>query len=189
MNASQALRGLRLVRRRRVPSSSTSEPSANAARRRQPTTPGQLIIPSIMARTTRRLSFDTRGLERGSSEEVSIGAYARRQRRRRVLVGVFGGALIVGALTLYSLLKPPGHAAQGDRYAVRVRCAMCGHIATVRVRFDQTFPMQCPKCKAPACQAMWQCRQCGHQFVPEQPGLPVSCPECGSDQVGSAVAP
>ena len=129
------------------------------------------------------------GLERGSSEEVSVGAYARRQLRRRVLVGVFGGALIVGALTLYSFLKPPGLANQGNRYAVRTRCASCGHTATVRVRFDQTFPMRCPACKEPACQVMWQCRECGQQFVPEQTGPVSGCPQCGSERVGSAVTP
>jgi predicted Zn-ribbon and HTH transcriptional regulator len=143
----------------------------------------------IVARTSRHLSFDVRGLARGSSEEVSVGAYARRQFRRRVFVGVFGGALIIGALTLYSLLKPPGQADQGDRYPVRVHCASCGHAASVQVRFDQTFPMRCPKCKEPACRVMWQCRQCGQRFVPEQTGPAVRCPECGSERVGSAATP
>lgn len=139
------------------------------------------------------MGFDVRGPERGSAEEVAIGAYARRQFRRRVLLGVFGGVLIVGALTLYGFLsgflKPAGQAGQADRYAVRVRCASCGHTATVQVRFDQTFPMLCPACKEPACQALWQCRQCARQFVPEQTGPIVRCPECGSQRVGSAAAP
>lgn len=146
-----------------------------------------------MARTSRPLGFDARGPEHGSSEEVAIGAYARRQFRRRILLGVFGGALIVGALTLYGFfygqLKSPGQVGQGDRYAVRVRCGSCGHTATVQVRFDQTFPMSCPKCKERACQALWQCRDCAHEFVPEQTGPVVGCPACGSLQVGSAATP
>ena len=143
----------------------------------------------IVAKTNRHSSFDLRGRARGSSEEVSVGAYARRQLRRRVFVGVVGGALIIGALTLYSLLKPPGQADRDDRYPVRVHCASCDHAATVRVRFDQTFPMRCPECKQPASQVLWRCRQCGQQFVPEQTGLVVRCPECGSERVGSAAAP
>ena len=130
-----------------------------------------------------------RGLQRGSAEEVSVGAYARRQFRRRLLVGVLGAALIVGALTLYNFLKPPGRTDQGDRYPVRVRCVSCGHTAIVRVQYDQTFPMRCPECGELACQVMWQCRQCGHQFVPEQTGTILRCPECGSERVGSAATP
>lgn len=142
-----------------------------------------------MARTSGPLDFEERRFGRGAGEDVSVGAYARRQFRRRVLVGAFGAALIVGAFALYQLLKPPGPADQSDRYPVRVRCVLCGHTAVVRVRFDQTFPMRCPECRESACQEMWQCRQCGHQFVPEQTGTIVCCPECGSQRVGSAASP
>jgi len=142
-----------------------------------------------MARADKPLSFDVRGVEHGSAEEVSVGAYARRQFRRRVLIGAFGAALIVGAFALYQFLKPPGQADQGERYPVRVRCVLCGHTAIVRVPYDQTFPMRCPECRELACQVMWQCRQCGHQFVAEQTGPVVRCPECGSERVGSAATP
>jgi predicted Zn-ribbon and HTH transcriptional regulator len=146
-------------------------------------------MPGAMARANRPLSFDVRGLERGAAEEVSVGAYARRQLRRRVLLGVFGGVLIAGALTLYGFLRPPGRADRGDRYAVCVRCAACGHTEAMRVRFDQTFPVRCSKCKELACRVVWRCRECGHQFVPEQMGTALRCPKCGSERVGSAAAP
>jgi DNA-directed RNA polymerase subunit RPC12/RpoP len=143
----------------------------------------------IMAKARRSLGFDVRGLEPGMAEEVTVGAYARREFRRRMLIGAFGGALIVGALTLYGFLKPPGQAHQGGRYAVRVRCASCGHTAAIRVRFEQSFPMRCPECGQTTCRVMWQCRDCGHAFVPEQAGPAAACPECGSVRVGSAAAP
>ncbi len=142
-----------------------------------------------MARTSRPLDFKEGRFGRGADKDVSVGAYARRQFRRRVLLGVFGAALIMGAFALYQLLKPPGQADQGERYPVRVRCVLCGHTAIVRVQYDQTFPMRCPECRELACQVMWQCRQCGHQFVPEQTGTILRCPECGSERVGSAATP
>lgn len=128
-------------------------------------------------------------LESEETEEVSVGAYARRQLRRRILIGVFGVVLIGGALTVYQLLRPPGDERRADRYPVRVRCVSCGHVTTVQVRFGQTFPMKCPKCGEMACQLLWHCRDCGAEFVPEQVGTTVRCPECGSERVGSAATP
>ena len=142
-----------------------------------------------MTKTDRPLSFDLRNPKRSTSEEVSVGAYAKRQSRRRLLLGIFGAVLTIGALTLYGFLKPPGQTTQDDKYAVSVRCAACNHTAIVNVRFDQTFPMRCPACKEQAAQVMWQCRQCEHLFVPEQRGTAVSCPNCGSENVGSAARP
>jgi predicted Zn-ribbon and HTH transcriptional regulator len=146
-------------------------------------------MPDIMVRANRPSSFDLRGVGHASAEEVSVGAYARRQFRRRVLLGVFGAALIIGAIMLYEVRRPPTLGEPGDRYPVRVRCASCGYTATLRVPFDQTFPMRCPKCGQVACQELWQCRECGHQFVPEQTGTILRCPECGSERVGSAATP
>jgi hypothetical protein len=135
------------------------------------------------------LSFEPPRLRRGSREEVRVGAYARRQRRRRILIGLFGAVLIAGAGGLYCQLRPPGNANAGEEYQVRVRCSACGYTATVSVPFDQTFPMKCPACKEIACQELWRCRDCGAEFVPEHVGTVVHCPKCNSPRVGSAAVP
>jgi DNA-directed RNA polymerase subunit RPC12/RpoP len=142
-----------------------------------------------MARSRGPLGFDASNLDRGSREDVSIGAYARRQLRRRILLGVFGLLLMGGALVLYYELRPPRTASSDDHYAVRVRCLSCGHSMTTRVPHTQTFPMKCPSCRKPTCQPLWQCRDCDAEFVPEQTGGVVHCPQCGSERVGSATQP
>lgn len=142
-----------------------------------------------MAKRAKPLSFDPSRFQLGSAEEVRVGAYARRQLQRRILLGVFGVLLIAGAFALYGQLRPARGKGSADRYPVCVRCVLCGHTATVQVRFGQTFPMDCPACKEPACQMLWECRDCGGRFVPQQTGTVVRCPECDSQRVGSAASP
>jgi predicted Zn-ribbon and HTH transcriptional regulator len=142
-----------------------------------------------MGRRRTPLSFEPPRSRLGSREEVRVGAYARRQRRRRILIGLFGALLIAGACGLYHQLRPPGDANAGDRYRVRIRCTACGYTATVAVPFDQTFPMKCPACNETACQEVWRCLDCGAEFVPEHVGTVVRCPKCNSLRVGSAAAP
>jgi ribosomal protein S27E len=142
-----------------------------------------------MARRRAPLRFDSSRLARGPREEIGIGAYARRQLRRRILIGVFGALLIAGAFLVYYELRPPRVAYDVDHYPVRVRCLSCGYTGTLQVRPTQTFPMKCPQCGETACQELWTCRDCGAQFVPDQAGTTVRCPECGSVRVGSAAVP
>jgi DNA-directed RNA polymerase subunit RPC12/RpoP len=142
-----------------------------------------------MAKRAKPLSFDPSRFQLGSTEEVRVGAYARRQLQRRILLGVFGVLLIAGAVALYVQLRPPRGGEGTDRYPVCVRCASCGHTATVQVPFGHTFPMECPACGDRACQMVWECRDCGSRFVPQQTGTVVRCPECDSQRVGSAATP
>ena len=142
-----------------------------------------------MARTQKPLSFEPSRLRLGSTEEVRVGAYARRQLRRRIMIGVFGAVLIAGGFALYHQLRPKSAGGDVDRYPVRVRCVSCGYTAEIRVPFAQTFPMACPECGELLCRVVWRCQDCGAEFVPEQTGTVLRCPECNSDQVGSAATP
>ena len=142
-----------------------------------------------MGRLSGPPSFEPSRLRGSSRDEVQVGAYARRQRRRRVLIGAVGALLIAGALALYLQLRPPSGANRADRYPVRVRCVSCGHTATVQVPFGQTFPLECPACKEMTCRELWQCRDCGALFVPQQAGAVLRCPQCGGQRVGSAAVP
>ena len=103
-------------------------------------------------------------------------------------MGLLGLLLIGGAVGLYYRLRPPGAAGGADEYPVQIRCLACGHTAIVYVPHAQVFPMKCPKCRELAAQPVWECRDCGRQFVPEQTGGVVHCPKCGSERVGSAIS-
>ena len=134
--------------------------------------------------TDYRAVLNTRG-------EVVIGAYARAQRRRRMLVGFAGVALIVTAGTLYFLLRPATLEA-GTRVPVLVQCmeSGCGHKFVAQVDPKQArYPLVCMRCGAAACQKVWECRDCGHQWVP--PGRPseIVCPRCHGRRVGTAEQP
>jgi predicted Zn-ribbon and HTH transcriptional regulator len=142
-----------------------------------------------MARARNLLNFEASRLEPGAGEEVRVGAYARRQFRRRVLLGVFGALLITGAFVLYQLLNPRGNINDAERYPIRVRCVSCGYTTALRVRAAQTFPMECSACRKTTAQQLWKCRSCGALFVPQRTGMERRCPECNSQRVGSAAAP
>jgi DNA-directed RNA polymerase subunit RPC12/RpoP len=142
-----------------------------------------------MAGSRNPLSFESFRGRFGAVEEINVGAYARRQLRRRVLIGLVGTVLIAGAFALYHQLRARSAESVSDHYPVQVRCISCGHTATLQVRFAQSFPIECPACGLMACRPLWQCRDCGAQFVPEQVGTVVRCPDCGGQRVGSAAAP
>ena len=142
-----------------------------------------------MGKRSAPLAFDSSRIGLDSDADVRVGAYARRQLRRRILLGLLGLVLIAGAVWLYCRLRPPRAAGAGGDYLVQVQCLSCGHTETLRVPPAQTFPMKCPRCKELACQPLWQCRDCGERFVPEQTGGVVHCPKCGSERVGSATQP
>jgi len=141
-----------------------------------------------MARSNKVPGLEPPRLRLGSREEVQVGAYARRQRRRRFLLGFFGALLIAGAFALYYQLRPGGAAQAGDGYLVCIRCSACGFTVKLRVPFTQTFPMECPSCGQPACRVVWECRDCGMQFVPDENATEKRCPRCNSRRVGSAAA-
>lgn len=139
----------------------------------------------------RRTLLDTRAtrLPGDDEGEVRVGAYAWRQRRRRVWFGLFGAALIVGALGLYINLRPDGGAARNGSYETPVRCAECGFEGTMRVAAGEARPLACPKCGLDRCRPLWKCRACGNAFLPRKTTPPVRCPKCNSDNVGSAALP
>lgn len=127
-----------------------------------------------------------RGMERSAREEISIGAYARRQRRRRLWIGALGVLLMGGAAGVYWALRPPESGPETGNYAVRIQCGECGHSETIRVSFRQSFPMVCPRCRQRAARELWKCRDCGEVFVPRGGAEEHRCPRCGGVRVGSA---
>ncbi len=116
--------------------------------------------------------------------EILIGAYARRQFRRRVIIGAVGAGLIALAGAVYLLLGD--RPARGDGgYDAVLRCVQCGAEARVRVHPGESFPFKCRKCGASAMLELWHCYDCGTDFIPPQSNDPVSCPKCQSQFLGS----
>ncbi len=120
--------------------------------------------------------------------ERSVGAYARRQRRRQVAVALAGVGLIVVAVIVYELFPQTVRNAPRT-YPVMVRCAACGFEGALYVPFDQAFPANCPKCGQPGCRPLWKCDDCGNRFIPDQTAPPVVCPRCKSQRVGAVPPP
>jgi len=141
-----------------------------------------------MGRRHRSIELDAyrRGLD--GAGEVRIGAYARRVRRRRALLGLLGLVLMCGAVGLYWVLRPEVEPA-ALTYPVKVRCTSCGRQGTLDVPSGQTFPLICPQCGEKTYKPVWKCRACGDEFVPRTEGGSVRCPACGSLEVGSAAVP
>jgi len=123
--------------------------------------------------------------------EVAIGARARAERRKRYLLGAGGFALIGAAVVTHLLLRPPGRVTGRAPAMVPVQCmdARCGFQGSVEVSLHQArFPVMCPRCKQESCQKVWECRECGHRFVPQGAADELQCRECGSRRVGTATA-
>jgi Zn finger protein HypA/HybF involved in hydrogenase expression len=142
-----------------------------------------------MARRRRPIDLEAyrRGLD--ATGEVRVGAYARRQRRRRALLASIGLVLIAGAVGLYSALAPEAETAE-QTYPVSVQCVSCRYTGTLEVPFKQTtFPLKCPQCGERACKQVWKCRACDHEFLPGTGDEPIRCPACRSSEVGSAAVP
>ena len=142
-----------------------------------------------MVKTGGNLGFDPSRIKFNSREEVRVGAFARRQRRQRLLVGAVGVGLIAAAVWMYVELRPSLTPENPNRYPVAVRCDVCGHVQEIRVPFGQTFPTKCEECGGLACRPLWRCRNCDETFAPEKVGGTVQCPKCGSLEVGSATSP
>lgn len=123
-----------------------------------------------------------------SNRDISVGAYARQQRRRRVLISAVGLALIGCALWLYIALRPRDpHVTQGG-FPVRIRCVSptCNFEGVVLVPAHAYFPLQCPRCKQHSCQKVWACRNCGATFIAKGGSSELRCPQCGDLRVGTA---
>jgi len=96
--------------------------------------------------------------------------------------------LITGAaLALYWMLAPPNDANNPDRYGVWVHCAACDAEELRYLGYAQTFPIVCRQCGERAARPLWQCRACGHKFLPKAESGLVHCPICDSESVGTAV--
>ena len=134
---------------------------------------------------------DYRAVLNGTGD-VSVGAYARVQRRKRILVGLAGVALIGGAVLVHTLLQPRETGVGGGPLSVLVRCVAegCGYEGAMPVpRGQAEWELLCPRCGQHSCRKIWQCRACGGLFVPKRGTPELRCPDCGSRQVGAAHTP
>jgi hypothetical protein len=120
---------------------------------------------------------------------VEFGGFARRQRRRRIVIAVLGVALMGVAGWLYTVLLPKEPHLGGGQTRVKVECKSCHFVGVVVIQPGQSFPLVCPKCGSRACEQLWRCRDCGLEFVPKKLGGPVRCENesCRSLSVGTAV--
>jgi DNA-directed RNA polymerase subunit RPC12/RpoP len=123
-----------------------------------------------------------------SRGDITIGAYARVQRRRNILIGAVGVGLVGVALWLHILFQPDRDSAADGRPSVLVQCVApeCNYRTRVRVGPGETFPLACPQCKQRSSQKLWQCRDCGRLFLPKGVPEALACPSCGSARVGTA---
>jgi DNA-directed RNA polymerase subunit RPC12/RpoP len=119
--------------------------------------------------------------------DVLVGAAARRQRRRRVALGLVGVALIAAAGVLYAFLnqretgpQPPG---------VLVRCTLCAQESKLPADPQRVYPTVCPNCGKITARTLWECRRCNFRFVLMDPVTTARCPQCGSDAVGGVYQP
>jgi DNA-directed RNA polymerase subunit RPC12/RpoP len=133
---------------------------------------------------------DYRSVPRG--QDISVGAYADAQRRRRVLVAIAGLGLIAASVSLYLVLRPHEEHGSVGTHPVAVKCVVegCGYVGVVSLPASQeTFPVKCPKCGQRSCYKLWECRDCGYQFLPKGGVAELKCPHCGSRRVGTADLP
>jgi len=126
-----------------------------------------------------------------TSGEVAVGAYARAQRRRRMVVAGVGLLLTIGAVVVYRSLQPADGSDHGQPFGVRVRCTACGYEGEQRITSSKVLPLACPSCKARTCWPLWVCRKCRTTFLPDLGQDKPTCPNpiCHSSEVGSAWAP
>lgn len=118
--------------------------------------------------------------------DVLLGAYARQQRRRAILVAFSGVALIIVALWLYNSLQPSESVPVSGQYPAVVRCVRCGYEGRQMLDPKVVFPIKCPECGERACHKLWECKHCGVRFVPSGGLNELRCPNCGSGRVGTA---
>lgn len=143
-----------------------------------------------MARGRRNLELTDYRSVLNTSGDVAFGAYARQQRRRRIVVALGGVALIAAAIWLFVALSPGSDATSAVRYAVVVECVECGRRELIEVDLTtDSLPAVCADCGVRSCYKLWQCRRCGTAFLPKGQSDVVRCPNCGSTSVGTAEIP
>lgn len=141
-----------------------------------------------MAISRRRNPHDYRALL-DSRGDITIGAYARQERRRRIAGILAGLALLGGALWVYFKLQPDPAPGVDDTIHIAVECANpdCGYRGVLETKsHDIEFPQDCPKCGAHSLHKLWVCRNCGHYFRVKPGATDIVCPNCGSPAVGTA---
>jgi hypothetical protein len=116
--------------------------------------------------------------------EIRVGAFARRQVRRRWMFGAFGVCLIAAAGGLYWGLGLDREDA-AHRPVTALACAGCAYEESRALAPNQHFPLVCPKCGQSSLRPLWSCRSCEERFLPPPQSEAIRCPRCNSDQVGA----
>lgn len=141
-------------------------------------------------RKTRRRPFDLTDTRAAieSTGEYGVGAFARKQRRKQIMVLSAGLALIIGAYVIYRMLSVAEPVQKTSGVPVFVRCINenCAFEGQIYADLDQANEYLCPECKQRACRKLWLCKQCDARFVRQNEGAEIRCPECGSYKVGTA---
>lgn len=134
----------------------------------------------------RRLPIDFDSAVQGLDEngEIRVGAFARRQIRRRWMFGAFGVGLIALAGGLYWGLGLDRDDA-AHRPILALACSVCNYEESRALPPDQHFPLVCPKCGQTSLRPLWSCRKCDERFLPSPEHEAIRCPKCNSDQVGA----
>ena len=121
--------------------------------------------------------------------DVALSAHARQQIRRRVYVGAAGVALIGLGVWLFFALQPPTGGGPRVAYPAVVHCMACGQREVARLSTPKArFPLKCSRCGETAAYKVWECRNCGTQFVPKGEAAEIACPKCRANRVGTAEA-
>lgn len=138
---------------------------------------------------TDRLTGSRRLLQKRG--DVELSRYGRRRLWRNVLSAAFGIGLVVAAFYVYrALTRSRDEPVLPKRYSVVVQCSECGFREVRQVRYDERFPLVCPKCGLKSVRRVWFCQACGAEFLlpPSVTGA-VRCPNCGSTAVGGLPPP
>ena len=116
--------------------------------------------------------------------DITVGAYARRMRTRRIMLAGVGVLLTLAAISLYFLLRSD-RGTPSEAAVITLRCAACGHEHDVPVDPARAYPVVCPACGERAAEPLWECQRCGQRFLPQvlDDGI-VHCPRCGGTAVG-----
>lgn len=142
----------------------------------------------MLRRNLRSNTTDYRELLAGRGE-ISVGAFARQQFRRRLVLAAFGLALISLSVLLYGLLRPREADRPSATYVATLGCTACDFRGAVRVAAGTVFPCVCPRCHQKSCQRVWVCQNCGHEFLAHPAEDEQKCPKCHSLRVGSKPPP
>lgn len=122
-----------------------------------------------------------------SSGDLQIGEFARRVRRRRMLVGLAGVLLLVTASGAYWALRGQDEQPSPTAYRVKVHCGACELNEERLVSSRTSFPLRCTRCGEGLAQQVWTCRACGGEFEPRASAHFFECPACRSVRVGSPI--